>query len=724
MFGYINFNEIENFGLSKSYVKIAIGRFNSQNSYSWDNIKDPKDKRKVLIKYDSIPETTIRKYKMPETYDDFLNYKYLQDLEAKELKAIKKIQIVSEREELESTRLFAEINNLLEIGFKEHIHTYTTKITYTKCSIENIKKEAVKCAKRHVLYNYFIEKTGGAYRTIKGSVKECHEFLSIYKKYYLLPENFTDYVQFSRKLSNFKKVVQDGTLHNGIVKENHYLKRGSLTSEFHRGVLMFYATNPKHYSHRQLAEFINHHAIEENMMQISQSWVAGILNDQYDATFRTLVDAGRRGEKYTNDNILPFLSRQESLYPNNTWFIDGTPVQFYYQDAKGNSQRLYLFVVQDACTRRIIGFDINSTGESRYMVMNAIKMAIRYTGYIPYEIVSDNFSANKTEEIKNLQSQLEIFGTTWRFAKVGNAQDKSYIERFIGTFQSMQQSMLEEYIGEGITSRRANGRIDADFIKNVIKVKGMYNKDKMKDFTVALLCIYNATSVGKRPSPNEKYNALAVDKATKLDMVNVPLLFWKRTEATVKRGQITLQRNNYKFEYDIWDKSLSLSLQSKKVSVRYDENHHGSVFIYDHITDNFIKEIKLKTKGFASNAEVTEGMEDVNIKFASHKKSAKNFIKDQQEIIIKNGLAQVDKTIENFEFVSALDLNKHHVNAKESLELIGLYEIEEHRKLTPINDYKQVGKTGKPTNKEYEVISRGANLLSKGTKKASKEMEL
>ena len=131
MFGYINFNEIENFGLSKSYVKIAIGRFNSQNSYSWDNIKDPKDKRKVLIKYDSIPETTIRKYKMPETYDDFLNYKYLQDLEAKELKAIKKIQIVSEREELESTRLFAEINNLLEIGFKEHIHTYTTKITYT-----------------------------------------------------------------------------------------------------------------------------------------------------------------------------------------------------------------------------------------------------------------------------------------------------------------------------------------------------------------------------------------------------------------------------------------------------------------------------------------------------------------------------------------------------------------------------------------------------------------
>jgi len=81
-------------------------------------------------------------------------------------------------------------------------------------------------------------------------------------------------------------------------------------------------------------------------------------------------------------------------------------------------QRLYIFVVLDACTRRIIGFDITTTGEDRFMVMNALKMAIRYTGYIPYEIVSDNFSANKTEEIKNVQAELQKFGTKWRFAKL------------------------------------------------------------------------------------------------------------------------------------------------------------------------------------------------------------------------------------------------------------------------------------------------------------------
>ena len=71
MYGYISINEIEFFGVKKNYIWKALHVFNNGKSYSWENFKNPKDKRKVLIKYDTIPETTKRKYGMPETFEDY-----------------------------------------------------------------------------------------------------------------------------------------------------------------------------------------------------------------------------------------------------------------------------------------------------------------------------------------------------------------------------------------------------------------------------------------------------------------------------------------------------------------------------------------------------------------------------------------------------------------------------------------------------------------------------
>lgn len=722
MAGFIGVPQLMKFGISQNYIWVALHNYNSGKSHSWENVKDPKDQRKVLVKYDSIPETTKRKYRMPATYEAYEFHIFMKTAKAKMERENKKVEVLDERGKMEKSHLFKIIHNILEDGFKVNVLRYKNKLTYSSCRIERIDELSIKYAKIHTLYSFYIDSTGGPNRTIKGSIKKLYDFMTVYKMYYIIPESIYDYIHFSRKIAKYRKVVQSGLLlSDEIAKDSKFLKHKKLTNEFHKGILMLYASNPKHYSARQLAEFVNFHAEQSNEMKVSQSWVVNMMNDKHDSTFRTLVESARQGAKYTNDNILPYLSRHASLYPNNTWFIDGTPIQIYSKDKYNRMQRLNIFVVLDACTRRIIGFDINTTGEDRFMVMNAIKMAIRYTGYIPYEIVSDNFSANKTEEIKNMQSELLKFGTKWRFAKVGNAQDKSYVERFNGTFQTMEQSLLEEYIGEGITTRRDNGRIDPDFLKEVFKKKGLYPTEMMKDFVVGLLCIYNDKKISGRQSPNEKYNSLSVDKAIPLDFINIPKLFWRRTEVTVKRGQVTLQRNNVVYEYDVWDKALSVSLQGKKVIVRYDENYHGSVFIYDYYTDVMIKEIKLKIKGFASNAEVPEGMEDVNIKFASHKKSAKSYLEDERKKIINAGLAKVGETLETFDFVSALDLNKHHLNAKESQELLGLYQEDLKRPINHLGDYNQVAKSGVPVNKTEKKVSKTTdNFTAKINKKTLK----
>lgn len=716
MVGYVYLNDVELYGVTKNYIWKALHNYTSGKSMSWANIKDPKDKRKVLIQYDSIPLTTIEKYKMPQTYEEFCAVRQLQEIREKnqrEQELQQRLTVIkSGKEEMENSWLYNPVLEVLEHGYKEYLHKYKTRLYATNCKEERVQEQAFKYAKVHVLYMLFVEKSGGKDNTGHGTYKEMFEFMNEFKKYHIIPENISSYMQFSNKMREIKAHLKTGAdLADLLVRETKFLRSGKKTDDFHIGLLMYYATHPKHYAMRVLADLINHHADIEGKNLISESWVKAQMNNPYNNSLRVLIDSARRGEKWKNDNVLPYLSRQDSMHPNNTWFIDGTPTQLFCKSKDGKQIRLYLFVVLDACTRKIIGFNINSTGEDRFMVMDALKMAIRYTGYIPYEIVSDNFSANKTEEIKQMQGELLKMGTKWRFCKTGNPQDKSQVERFNRTFQSVQQSLLEEFIGEGITSTMANGRIDPEFIRAVSKTKGLIPDEHMKHFIASLLCIYNSKSLSGRLSPNEKYRTFPTDKGIKTDETNIPKIFWKKTEATVRRGQITIQEDNKKYEYYLDDNHLMLSLHSMKVIVRYHKDYKDSVFIYDNKTDELIKEIKLKVKGYVSNAEVPEGEEKVNYIFGAKKKSFNDHLKSETDRYINKGLEIVGQTSETFIGVSALSLGKECLNDIENQILLGIFSEEEKTDLIPLDRYEEVATSGKAVNTKSKKILSASKLL-------------
>ncbi len=65
-FDYIIIGDLRIFKIPLITIKKGLQRNRDTSSIHWEHYKDPKDKRKVLIKYDSIPETTKRKYKMPD----------------------------------------------------------------------------------------------------------------------------------------------------------------------------------------------------------------------------------------------------------------------------------------------------------------------------------------------------------------------------------------------------------------------------------------------------------------------------------------------------------------------------------------------------------------------------------------------------------------------------------------------------------------------------------
>lgn len=132
-------------------------------------------------------------------------------------------------------------------------------------------------------------------------------------------------------------------------------------------------------------------------------------------------------------------------------------------------------------------------------------MAVEVRGCLPAEIVSDNFTARKTEELKTLITGMEELGVKWRFAKVGNAQDKGNVERFFRTFQSLICAEYPDYLGEGITSRNINGRRDADFIQMVYKTN-FPTFEETKGRVAEMMKSYNLFNDGGRTSPKEIYD--------------------------------------------------------------------------------------------------------------------------------------------------------------------------------------------------------------------------
>src|SRR5690606_29800851 len=111
----------------------------------------------------------------------------------------------------------------------------------------------------------------------------------------------------------------------------------------------------------------------------------------------------------------------------------------------------------------------------------------------------------KTEEFKALKEALLLKGCRLNPAEKGNPQHKAQIERWFGTFQTSYQRMIDGFIGEGIRSKRTNGRIDAEFWSKVSQKDGHYTYDSIVTIITQLIAIYNQQAVKNRKAPSKVF---------------------------------------------------------------------------------------------------------------------------------------------------------------------------------------------------------------------------
>lgn len=697
----LEFKEILKYGISENYLKVCLSRFRNNKSKSWQNFKDPLDKRKVLINIDTIPENTRLKYNIPSAQEY---------AEQKLIEQENKLRIETE------TRYNLEKSALIEAYTNEwipYVNLYDRLFSYSRKSQIRYSKQF---AKEHAFWVKMVEITGTKYSAYHGKVYAGFQLFSELKSELSFYNSINNLNYFSRKLKELRTAIANNQDLSELIADGNLKRKPHLvkTTDFHNALTLSFLSHPKKYPYRVVTDLVNHHCQIEEMPPITESWIKKKMAE--DNKFRSAVSKYRNGEKYFNDNLLAHAVRNVTPYPANVWMIDGTPIQFFcWNETRTKVIRLNLFAIIDVCTRKIVGFDM-AYSEDRFNILKALKLAVLSEGHLPAEIVSDNFSANKTEEIKDIKTQMENMGVNWRFSRLNNPQDKSYIERFFGAFQSVECALYDDYIGEGITSKRLNARPSREYLEAVAKKKGYPTFNEMKDRIGIMIAKYNERELSKTQSPNEKYKTLPKPNMVEMDATKTALMFWNKTTYTVKRGMVKITVRKVEHSYEIYNHDLKMYLQNKKVTVRYDENDLDRVILFDEF-DKVICEVKKSVRVSVAKIDETEQTKDNTYKVVAKNKSYSKHIDKYRNEIISKGLESVGK--EALELVHPLSLAKNQINSTESKQLLELYRYQNE---IPIDvsepvEYKSIGIIAKNPIESYENITQKKSPSKKGSLK-------
>lgn len=184
----------------------------------------------------------------------------------------------------------------------------------------------------------------------------------------------------------------------------------------------------------------------------------------YDHRFKT--EKERHGEKWFNNTYLPYISGKKPLYANSLWCADGSGTigyRYYDKEGKMRSMRLYVMMVSDVATGKIVGWCPQCPGnhsESDYMLREAMLMALRGCDKREVmEMITDNGTVFTSNEGKQF---LELVCRHHRTIKPGNSQ-ANYGETQFRLFKKRLRRMVN-WMGTSWDAQNIENKANADYI--------------------------------------------------------------------------------------------------------------------------------------------------------------------------------------------------------------------------------------------------------------------
>lgn len=572
---------LDEYNLSRNTINDGLKRFRNGETASWENIKE---NNQVFIYIDRLPVSTRKKLPSEEVLKGLL---------------------VSEQKNKQINSIYKKLKYAQENTFSDYQKHYRSAYGM---NTEDSFKIALKRAVWERLMSIHSENCTGN----KGGLKKG-VLTALYAAYnQLYTGNYTSEQAFSRAI---KSVQMHGFDSICVDKRAFSSQRNQRFDERHEYFLRVVFSEGKAYQapkmHQRLAEMCKEAGIDCP----SLSWVKH--NKQLLSHQERLHNA-RYGADPT-DKIQAYAGITPAMHADSQYQIDGWDLPFYYlgKDANGSNRlkKLTLIAVKDAQSRKIVGYSIGRS-ENRLTLLDAIQDAVTNTGAMPFELVSDNHSYNKTMEIEHFKAEIEKIGTTWTVDS--NPKRKAIAER---GFKDMGERFCKDhygYIGQGIRTKQKDGRTKQELIDKYQKSGSILSKNEIKMIAISVVKQYNETKLpNKDKSPDQLYNESAKPQRIEVDEYDRLRLFTKKTEYKVSRHQINIVIAGHKYEYQL--PARFAKYNGKKVVVRYDSP--DLIYLFELKKDEPICTLKQKEKAHGALADQTPKDIEILNRFAARKKA-------------------------------------------------------------------------------------------------------
>lgn len=352
----------------------------------------------------------------------------------------------------------------------------------------------------------------------------------------------------------------------------------------------------KAYTGSEILDRITPMCLEAGITIPSISWIRTFIRKNSKLSEYSTRYGNEKAEK-----LMPYASMQPALHADKQWQIDGWNLPFYFKNESGSLDKLTLIAIRDAYSKKIVGYSI-SRSENRISILDAFQDAITNTGCLPFEIVADNHSFNRTKEAENFISEITKLGVTWTVSE--NPQHKAIAERY---FKNLGEQFCKEhygYIGQGIKTKDKNGRSSDEQIQQYIKSGKILSENEIQLIAISVVKKFNETKlIGFNTSPDKLYAQSEKPARFEIDLYERLRILTKRSEHKISRGQINIVIAGVKHEYQV-NAAAYKNYNGKKVAVRYDNTE--LIYLFDLKTDAPICSVKQKSLIHGALADQTE----------------------------------------------------------------------------------------------------------------------
>jgi hypothetical protein len=380
-----------------------------------------------------------------------------------------------------------------------------------------------------------------------------------------------------------------------VKNEGNHNRETFANNDLIKGWLTELADSQKNFSYAYMWRKIRTICEQEGITNIPSSrWVSDYVSKP-EMKFLTQQRFGANTR--FNQQFRGYTPTQSALFAGDCWDIDGTRVNIIdhkgtWIDKSGKKMTgqkfLYIIAVRDVMSGNVLGYEY-CYEESAQAVINALAMAVRNTGYLPYELRYDRFPGHNTEDWAWVQNGMQRAGVV--MTQTVKAEGKAGIERWWGTLQSVFMMESDLYYGEGVKSSRQNAHRSKEYITSIRKeaTKRGFNFDDASRETDKIITSYVNTpfssysrkfaSIDK--SPIQLHEESDKPNTYKIEDQQYCYLFGLRKGVSIRNNMIMTQIENATFYYGVDDCDIIEKYTGVKLMNCFDFEDLDKVHLYD-----------------------------------------------------------------------------------------------------------------------------------------------